>query len=279
LWHYDIKEGVFSRIDPTFPPMDHMHEFYKFFEKKSFTIKTQVLDYKLRDTLPSFLTEEDEEINEHHQAHTGFRENEIIKLIPASEKIGEQLLGKLLTKIVAVADNLATADPKASQQGREPGHVVTVVEFAHSTVAQGTEPGSTGFDDVRQDLVDRIDRLLAALRDWSDVRGEGRVPAGQDMLEVLHAVERKIIALDLKVSGFATSAHAALLHALVAHTRADNKRVPAVLNRARYNIVRAYVMRVHSRAITRGFLFLLITFCDSPWPCARRPSSPASRRT
>ncbi len=159
----------------------------------------------------------------------------IIQLVPEPRKADEQILAK----IMAIADHLATVDPKASQQGREPGHVVTAVEFAPASEFTGTERGSAGFDDVRQDLLDRIDRLLPALGAGGDARGEGRIAAGQDMLEVIRAEERKILALDLQVSVFATRAHAALLHALVAHIREDDKPVPAMLARARYNLLRA----------------------------------------
>ncbi|MEX2754462.1 MAG: hypothetical protein Q6365_003655 [Candidatus Sigynarchaeota archaeon] len=159
----------------------------------------------------------------------------IIKLIPKPSKAEEELLAK----IQAIDDHLATVDPKASQQGREPRHVVTGVEYVPPTLAPGTEQGSAGFDDVCQDLLGRADRLIAALREGGLARGEGFVPARQDLLELLRAMERKIIALDLKVSGFVMAAHAALLHALIAHKMEDGKHLTAILARARYNIVRA----------------------------------------
>jgi hypothetical protein len=59
------------------------------------------------------------------------------------------------------------------------------------------------------------------------------------MLELLRTLERKILALDLKFSAFATSAHVALLHAFVASAMEDGKHVPVMLARARYNILRA----------------------------------------
>ncbi len=72
-----------------------------------------------------------------------------------------------------------------------------------------------------------------------DARGEGRVLVGQDILEILRAVEQKILGLDLQVSDFAMRAHAALLHALVAYTVEDGHRVMRILTRARYNLLRA----------------------------------------
>jgi len=166
-------------------------------------------------------------------------EEGIIKLVPSPGKSGEELLAKLLAKVMAIADHLATVDPKASQQGREPGHVVTAVEYAPTFEATGTERGSIGFDDVRQDLLGRVDRLLSTVREGGAGRGEGREPVKQDMLEALRAVERKILALDAKVSGFAVSAHAALLHALASYLKVNDRRVPGTLARARDNLLRA----------------------------------------
>ncbi|MBN2153041.1 MAG: hypothetical protein JW839_16430 [Candidatus Lokiarchaeota archaeon] len=159
----------------------------------------------------------------------------IVKLLP---KAGEAE-GQLLAKIVTIADHLATADPKASQQGREPGHVVTAVEYAPSTVATGSERGSAGFGDARQGLLDGVDRLVASLREDGSARGEGRVPARQDILEILRSVERKILALGMKVSGFAMAAQAGFFHAFVALGSGSRKHVQGVLSRARYNLLRA----------------------------------------
>jgi len=81
--------------------------------------------------------------------------------------------------------------------------------------------------------------LISTLHDGGIPRGEGPVPAGQALLELLRAVERKIIVLHLKVSGFAMAALAALLHALVAHKMEGGKHLAAILSRARYNLLRA----------------------------------------
>ena len=84
----------------------------------------------------------------------------------------------------------------------------------------------------------RFDQLLRTWRDWSDVHGEGRGPAGQEMLAALRAVEQRILALDLKVSKFATAALATIFHAFIA-IKTDGKQVPAIIARARNNLQQA----------------------------------------
>lgn len=148
---------------------------------------------------------------------------------------GEQILAR----IKVLVDPLATIDQKASQQGREPNHVVIAVELAPASEFPGTAPGSAGFNDVCQDLVDRLDRPCATFPAEENARGESQVPTGQELLEIERELERTILSIDLQVSRFATAAHAALLHACIMAWLGNGKRVLGAITRARYNLLRA----------------------------------------